>query len=127
VADPGDDLLLAVETLNRFESYFLHTAADALRFVEDVEMPNVKVHLDTFHMLQEEDDLGAAIRACGDRLGYFHACGSQRGVPGRGGCCAKRRGGQRHGQQARRMEDHITDRFNETLCRLIGQFGEPVV
>jgi D-psicose/D-tagatose/L-ribulose 3-epimerase len=48
-----------------------------------VDMPNVKVHLDTFHMNIEEDDLGTAIRACGDRLGYFHACGSQRGIPGR--------------------------------------------
>jgi D-psicose/D-tagatose/L-ribulose 3-epimerase len=82
-ARDNSELLLAVETLNRFESYFLNTAADALRFVEDVDMPNVKVHLDTFHMNIEEDDLGAAIRACGDRLGYFHACGNQRGVPGR--------------------------------------------
>jgi D-psicose/D-tagatose/L-ribulose 3-epimerase len=79
----NSELLLAIETLNRFETYFLNLASDALRFVEDVGMPNVKVHLDTFHMLQEEDDLGAAIRACGDRLGYFHACGSQRGIPGR--------------------------------------------
>ncbi len=77
------DLLLAIETLNRFETYFLNLAADALRFVEDVGMPNVKVHLDTFHMNIEEDDMAAAIRACGDRLGYFHACGNQRGVPGR--------------------------------------------
>jgi D-psicose/D-tagatose/L-ribulose 3-epimerase len=77
------DLLLAIETLNRFETYFLNLASDALRFVEDVGMPNVKVHLDTFHMNIEEDDMSAAIRACGDRLGYFHACGNQRGVPGR--------------------------------------------
>jgi D-psicose/D-tagatose/L-ribulose 3-epimerase len=77
------DLLLAIETLNRFETYFLNLAADALRFVEEVGMPNVKVHLDTFHMNIEEEDMGAAIRACGDSLGYFHACGSQRGIPGR--------------------------------------------
>jgi D-psicose/D-tagatose/L-ribulose 3-epimerase len=82
-AQDSSDLLLAIETLNRFESFFLNTAADALRFVEDVGMPNVKVHLDTFHMNIEEDDMGAAIRACGDRLGYFHACGNQRGSPGR--------------------------------------------
>ena len=79
----GSDLLLAVETLNRFESYFLNTAADALRFVEEVGTSNVSVHLDTFHMIREEDDMAAAIRRCGDRLGYFHACGSQRGVPGK--------------------------------------------
>ena len=76
------EMVLAVETLNRFESYFLNTAADALRFVNDVGLPNATVHLDTFHMIREEDDMGAAIRACGDRIGYFHACGSQRGVPG---------------------------------------------
>jgi D-psicose/D-tagatose/L-ribulose 3-epimerase len=77
------NLVLAVETLNRFESYFLNTAADACRFVDAVGLPNAKVHLDTFHMIREEDDWGAAIGACGDRLGYFHACGSQRGIPGR--------------------------------------------
>lgn len=79
----GSGLLLAVETLNRFESHFLNTAADALRFVEEVGTANVSVHLDTFHMIREEDDMAAAIRGCGDRLGYFHACGSQRGVPGK--------------------------------------------
>lgn len=79
----GSDLLLSVETLNRFESHFLNTAADALRFVTEVGTPNASVHLDTFHMIREEDDMAAAIRACGDRMGYFHACGSQRGVPGK--------------------------------------------
>lgn len=82
-AQERSELVLAVEALNRFESFFLNTAADTLRFVEDVDMPNVKVHLDTFHMIGEEDDIGTAIRSCGDRLGYFHACGSQRGIPGR--------------------------------------------
>ena len=82
-AQAASSLVVAVETLNRFESYFLNTAADALRFVQDVGLPNAKVHLDTFHMIREEDDMAAAIRACGDRMGYFHACGSQRGIPGR--------------------------------------------
>jgi len=82
-AQAASALVLAVETLNRFESYFINTAADALRFVREVGLPNAKVHLDTFHMIREEDDWGAAIRGCGDRLGYFHACGSQRGIPGR--------------------------------------------
>lgn len=80
-AAPG--LVLAVETLNRFESYFLNTAADARRFVDEVSLPNAMVHLDTFHMIREEDDMRAAILSCGDKLGYFHACGSQRGIPGR--------------------------------------------
>lgn len=76
-------LTVAVETLNRFESHYLNTAADACRFVDEVGLPNAKVHLDTFHMLREEDDLAQAIRDTGPRLAYFHACGSHRGVPGR--------------------------------------------
>lgn len=79
----GSPLTLAVETLGRFESHFLNTAADAVRFVEEVGLDNCKVHLDTFHMLREEDSIGDAIRATGDKLAYFHACGSHRGIPGR--------------------------------------------
>ncbi|MFN4089279.1 MAG: sugar phosphate isomerase/epimerase family protein [Alphaproteobacteria bacterium] len=79
----GSGVTLAVETLNRFESHFLNTAADAVRFIDEVGLPHCKVHLDTFHMLREEDDLAGAIRSTGDKLGYFHACGSHRGVPGR--------------------------------------------
>ena len=79
----GSDLVIAVETLNRFESHYLNTAADACRFIRDVGLPNCKVHLDTFHMLREEDDLAEAIRATGPLMAYFHACGSHRGIPGR--------------------------------------------
>lgn len=77
------DVVIGVEILNRFESYFLNTAADGVRFIDDVGMPNVKIHLDTFHMIREEDDMAGAILTCGDRLGYFHACGSHRGIPGK--------------------------------------------
>lgn len=79
----GSDLVVAAETLNRFESFYLNTAADALRFVNEVDLPNVGVHLDTFHMIREEDNIADAIRATGDKMAYFHACGSHRGIPGR--------------------------------------------
>jgi D-psicose/D-tagatose/L-ribulose 3-epimerase len=82
-AQQTSNLVFGVETLNRFESYFINTAADASRFIDDVDMPNVTVHLDTFHLMNEEDRIGEAIRATGSRLGYFHACGSQRGIPGK--------------------------------------------
>jgi len=81
-ADPN--LVIGIEPLNRFESHFINVAGDAVKFIEDVGMPNVKVHLDTFHMIREEDDIPAAVEAAGDKLGYVHACENQRGVPGRG-------------------------------------------
>ena len=78
------DLILGIEPLNRFESHFINIAADALRFIDDVGLPNVKVHLDTFHMVREENDIVGAIRQTGKQLGYVHACENQRGIPGQG-------------------------------------------
>lgn len=75
---------LAVEPLNRFETFFLNTAADAVRFCHDVGEPNVKVHLDTYHMIREETSFYHAIVDTGPFLGHFHACENDRGTPGTG-------------------------------------------
>lgn len=77
-------LILGIEPVNRFESHFINIAADAVRFVEDVGLDNVKVHLDTFHMIREEDSVPGAVRTAGAHLGYIHACENQRGIPGTG-------------------------------------------
>jgi D-psicose/D-tagatose/L-ribulose 3-epimerase len=77
-------LVLGIEPVNRFESHLINVAADAVKFIEAVGLPNVKVHLDTFHMIREEDTIGGAVRATGKHIGYIHACENQRGVPGRG-------------------------------------------
>lgn len=79
---PG--MILGIEPVNRFESHFINVAADAVSFIRDIGMPNVKVHLDTFHMIREEDDIAAAVLSTGADLGYVHACENQRGIPGRG-------------------------------------------
>jgi D-psicose/D-tagatose/L-ribulose 3-epimerase len=78
------ELTLAIEVVNRFESHFINIAADAVRFIRDVGLPNVKVHLDSFHMIREEDDFAGSVRETGPLLGYVHACENQRGIPGRG-------------------------------------------
>lgn len=78
------DLVLGIEPVNRFESHFINVARDAVKFIEDVGLPNVKVHLDTFHMIREEDDIPRAVIETGDHVGYVHACENQRGIPGTG-------------------------------------------
>lgn len=78
------DLVIGIEPLNRFESHFINIAADAVAFCRAVGLPNVKVHLDTFHMIREEDDIPRAVTETGDWLGYVHACENQRGIPGTG-------------------------------------------
>ena len=75
---------LCIEPLNRFETYFINIAADAIALVDEVDSPGLRVMLDTFHMNIEEKDPAGAIRACGDRLRHFHACGNDRGTPGSG-------------------------------------------
>jgi len=75
---------LAIEPLNRFETYFLNTAADAVALVEEVGHPRIGVLLDTFHANIEEKDLGAAYRLAGGRLKHVHTSENDRGTPGTG-------------------------------------------
>ena len=75
---------LAIEPLNRFETYFLNTAADALALVKEVGNPRLTVQIDTFHSNIEEKNTPAAIRLVGRHLGHFHVSESDRGVPGTG-------------------------------------------
>ena len=75
---------LCLEVLNRFENHVLNTAEEGVAFVREVNKPNVKVMLDTFHMNIEEDSFGDAIRAAGPLLGHFHTGENNRRVPGKG-------------------------------------------
>jgi len=74
---------VCLEPLNRFETDFINTCDQALQMIKDVGSPALKLHLDTFHMNIEEKDQGKAIRKAGKLLGHFHACGSDRGTPGK--------------------------------------------
>ena len=86
LAGPAADcgVTLGIEVLNRFEGYLCNTAEEGVRFVKDVDAPNVKVMLDTFHMNIEETSMGGAIRTAGPLLGHFHVGECNRRVPGKG-------------------------------------------
>lgn len=73
---------ICLEPLNRFETDFINTCDQALRMIEEVNSPALKLHLDTFHMNIEEKHQARAIERAGSRLGHLHACGSDRGTPG---------------------------------------------
>jgi D-psicose/D-tagatose/L-ribulose 3-epimerase len=75
---------LAVEPLNRFETYFLNTAADAVRLCDEVNHPNIGILFDTFHANIEEKDIGAGIRTVAKHLRHMHTCENDRGIPGSG-------------------------------------------
>jgi D-psicose/D-tagatose/L-ribulose 3-epimerase len=77
-------ITLGLEVVNRYESNVLNTASQAVEFCKRVGAPNVKVHLDVYHMNIEESDVSAAIRDTGPYLGYFHTGDSHRGYMGSG-------------------------------------------
>jgi D-psicose/D-tagatose/L-ribulose 3-epimerase len=78
------NITIGMEVVNRYESNVLNTAAQAVDFCKRVGAPNIKVHLDTYHMHIEEADIEAAIVETGPMLGYFHIGESNRGYLGAG-------------------------------------------
>ena len=75
---------LALEPLNRFETDFLNVCAQALRLIEDVGSPMLKIHLDTFHMNIEEKSSAQAVLDAGELLMMLHGSENDRGAPGTG-------------------------------------------
>ncbi|MFQ5821513.1 MAG: sugar phosphate isomerase/epimerase family protein [Candidatus Heimdallarchaeota archaeon] len=81
-ADYG--IYLTIEPLNRFETYFINLLPDAVKLAKDVNHPNVKVMIDTFHMNIEDDKLGEEIKMAGELIFHCHANENDRGAPGSG-------------------------------------------
>jgi D-psicose/D-tagatose/L-ribulose 3-epimerase len=73
---------LAVEPVNRFESYLLNTAAQAQSLVGRIGQPNVGLLLDTFHMNIEDRGIAATIRRHAKSLRHLHLNESDRGMLG---------------------------------------------
>lgn len=79
-----DGLSIALEPLNRFESDLINTAEDIMRLIHDINQPNAKVLLDSFHMTIEEKDIKNAIQTVGDKLIHVQVSENHRGIPGTG-------------------------------------------
>ncbi|MFD1538754.1 sugar phosphate isomerase/epimerase family protein [Nonomuraea guangzhouensis] len=77
-------ITLGLETVNRYESNLLNTAAQTRAFIAEIGAANIAVHLDTYHMNIEEDDLARAVADSAGVLGYVHIGESHRGALGTG-------------------------------------------
>ena len=77
-------ITMGLEVVNRYESNVLNTASQAVEMCRRIAAPNVKVHLDVYHMNIEESDIGQAIIDTSEHLGYFHTGDSHRGYMGSG-------------------------------------------
>jgi D-psicose/D-tagatose/L-ribulose 3-epimerase len=77
-------VMLAIEYLNRFECYFLTTAADARAIVKRVNHPHFRMMYDTFHANIEEKNIQQTIHDVADSIVHVHISENDRGTPGTG-------------------------------------------
>jgi D-psicose/D-tagatose/L-ribulose 3-epimerase len=86
VADEAqrESVVLAIESLNRFECYFLNTMAAAAAYVRRVDHPSFKALFDTFHANIEEENLPKAFSENAAEIAHVHVSNNDRGIPGRG-------------------------------------------
>ena len=80
----GLGIHLSLEVVNRYETNLINTGRQALEFLDEIDHPNVSVHLDSYHMNIEESDLFSPVLDVGARLGYVHIGESHRGYLGSG-------------------------------------------
>ncbi|WP_338869569.1 sugar phosphate isomerase/epimerase [Spirosoma sp. SC4-14] len=78
------NIVLAIEYLNRFETYLLTCADELVRYVEDVNHPNCRAAFDTFHANMEEKNIGDALRKVAPYLVHVQISENDRSTPGKG-------------------------------------------
>jgi D-psicose/D-tagatose/L-ribulose 3-epimerase len=80
----ANDVTLSIEPVNRSETFFLRTAAEALQLCESIGNPRIGVTIDTFHANIEERSIPVAVRSLGTCLKHIHASENDRGLLGTG-------------------------------------------
>jgi sugar phosphate isomerase/epimerase len=83
-AQENESVKLAIEPINRYETDIINTVASGLNLVERIDMRNVGLLLDTFHMNIEEPSIVESIVSAKDHLFHFHIADSNRWYPGAG-------------------------------------------
>lgn len=75
---------MGLEMCNRYENTMLNTVEQGMEFLGMVDHPSVGLHLDTYHMCIEEDDLASAILQAKGKIVNVHSCENNRKLPGMG-------------------------------------------
>ena len=78
------NVTIILENILSFTSNFMNTMRQTADVVRRINRPNVRIHLDTYSMLMEENDIPGAITYCMPELEYVHFADSARLYPGGG-------------------------------------------
>lgn len=75
---------IVLEPMSHFRTHLVNTAAQLMRLIDLADHPNLYALFDTYHLITEERDYGAALRTLASRLWCVHTCENDRGAPGGG-------------------------------------------
>jgi hydroxypyruvate isomerase len=81
------DLTLMIEPVNSYDvpGFFLNTSTQALRVLEEVRAPNLRLQYDVYHMQRMEGNLSTTLSRLHDRIGHVQiADAPDRHEPGTG-------------------------------------------
>jgi len=77
-------VFLALEPINRFQEDFFHSILDCKAYLDKIQLSNVKMMIDSFHMNIEDSDMWENIRKARDYIIHVHYSDSNRLAPGMG-------------------------------------------
>ncbi|MBI2424420.1 MAG: sugar phosphate isomerase/epimerase [Candidatus Hydrogenedentes bacterium] len=75
---------VGIEAINRYETFLVNTGDQGLDLIARIDEPNVRLHLDAYHMNIEEQDFYHPTLKGAPQLCHFHLSESHRGTPGTG-------------------------------------------
>jgi sugar phosphate isomerase/epimerase len=73
---------LVLEPINVLQASFIHTSQDGIQMVQQVNHPNFRLMLDTYHMNIEDVDIYASFRQATPYLSFVHLADNNRHWPG---------------------------------------------
>ncbi|MDO4272181.1 MAG: sugar phosphate isomerase/epimerase family protein [Eubacteriales bacterium] len=77
-------IFLAIEAINRFETFLINDIASAKTFLEEINHPQVKLMIDLFHMNIEERNVEKAVNMAAPYLIHVHLADNTREPVGMG-------------------------------------------
>jgi len=80
----GEEVKLAFEPINRYETKIVNTVEEALQITEGIDCESLGILFDTFHANIEEPSITASIEKAKGEILYVHVADSNRWPPGYG-------------------------------------------
>lgn len=75
---------LLIEPINHNVSNFILNTEEALEFIKELNIPNIRLMLDYIHMVIENEDIHKSVKKAKDYLDHVHICDSHRKPVGMG-------------------------------------------